>query len=137
MALEVDGILPSQAIEEIHKPNSKLVRLVLAGYNLTDKAKQNPIEAASYDYNFPDNRATVFIAKHGEDVVGSVTLILWRHPMGLLQTVLASLEVSVGGMIQIVTVLTDVILAVKVQVAVVSGDLARRHRHPIRFTFGR
>lgn len=79
MALEVDGILPSQAIEEIHQPNSKLVRLVLAGYNLTDKAKQNPIEAASYDYNFPDNRAAVFIAKQGEDVVGSVTLILWRN----------------------------------------------------------
>ena len=57
--------------------------------------------------------------------------------MGLLQAVLASLEVSVGGMIQIVTVLTEVILAVKVQVAVVSGDSARRHRHPIRFTFGR
>ncbi|HEY5601345.1 MAG TPA: GNAT family N-acetyltransferase [Patescibacteria group bacterium] len=81
MEFNVVRILPSEAMKEVHKPDSKLVRLVLSGYDLTDKEKEDPIVAASADYDFPDDRAKVFIAKRDEEIVGSVTFVLWPNEL--------------------------------------------------------
>ncbi|MDO8451251.1 MAG: hypothetical protein Q7S76_00080 [bacterium] len=77
MEVAVDQIRPSQAMEELQKTDSQLVHLVLAGYTLTDQASVNQIDAASYDYNFPDEKAAVFIASAQDRIIGSLTLIRW------------------------------------------------------------
>lgn len=76
--LEIIQLLPSEALQEIHQPDSQLVRLVLEGYDLTESARKDPAQAASFDYNFPDDRAVIFIAKQDNMVVGSLTYIIWK-----------------------------------------------------------
>ncbi|GEM_PF-6848558 len=82
MNYEIQSLKPSQALALVREPNSSLRDLQLAGYALSPEALDNPIEAASFDFNHPDERAQVFVAKDGQRTIGSLTFIYWKDDAG-------------------------------------------------------
>lgn len=76
--LEVHSVSPEEALSEVRKPFSKLRNLIVGGYNLTEEERSNPVSAAEFEYDYPNERAQVFLAREGGQIVGSLTLILWK-----------------------------------------------------------
>lgn len=76
--MEIARISTTDALKEVRDKTSQLRTLVLSGYDLSDQERADPIRAASKEYDYPDERAVVFVAKEGEEAIGSLTLILWK-----------------------------------------------------------
>ncbi len=76
--LEIKEFAPSQVLAEIEKPDSRIVRLMAAGYNLSANARENLLATVRQEYSLPENLTHIFLARVGSEVVGSLTLTEWQ-----------------------------------------------------------
>ncbi len=75
--VEIIQYSPSEIVTTLEE-NSPLARLASSGYDLSSYSKSHPLEAALAEYNHPDDEAVIFVAKEGEEAVGSLVLMLWK-----------------------------------------------------------
>lgn len=76
--VEILSVTPEEALADVRTLSSKLRDLIVGGYNLTEEEKADPVAAAEFEYQYPNERAQIFIAREGEEILGSLTLILWK-----------------------------------------------------------
>lgn len=78
--IELATHLPSSVQEMVTKPNSQLFALIMASYDLTEAAKADPVKLAGLsEYNYPDECARVILAREGDRIVGSLTVVKWQE----------------------------------------------------------
>jgi GNAT superfamily N-acetyltransferase len=80
--MEIFRLQSSEALAEVRKPVSKLRDLIIGGYNLSAEEQEDPIKAAEYEYDHADERSCVFVVKEGDEVLGSLTFLLWPNIPG-------------------------------------------------------
>lgn len=74
---EITVLKPQEALE-IARGEQSLQDLIVNGYDLTDEARKNPSYEVELEYDKPDNRAEVLIARQEGKPVGSLVLTFWK-----------------------------------------------------------
>ena len=77
--MRVEQTLPSQVLPQITDVHCTLAELIYAGYDLRPNGTgENPLDAVKVEFNYDDKRTDIFLAREGERVIGSLTLIKWQ-----------------------------------------------------------
>lgn len=75
--LEIFEYRPSD-MREIAHADKTLQDLILHGYDMTEERRSNAGEAVDQEFNYPNRRGTVFLARQDDKAVGVLTLLFWR-----------------------------------------------------------
>jgi len=75
--MEIDSLPPSEIARYIRDGHPKWQELIVNGYDLTEEDKSDPVECAAEEFDHPDEHATVFVAKEGNEILGSLIFVRW------------------------------------------------------------